>query len=201
MSLLVESIRIEFKQLQHVEYHNTRFNNARRVMFGIIDDAIDLEKKISISENISDDRYKCRITTNGKTIDYDITEYHQRETKRLKVIYCNSINYSIKTDNRDQLNSLYNQKGNCDDIIIVKNGLVTDSWATNILLFNGNEWITPKTPLLKGTMREYLIAQKTIKEEEVTIEDLTKYKKIKLVNAMIDFSRAPEISVPTDISF
>lgn len=200
MSLLVESIRIEFKQLQHVEYHNERFNNARKIMFGK-DDAIDLQKIIEIPKNISDFRYKCRITTNGETINYNIEEYHQREIQTLKVVHVDSIDYSIKTDNRNQLNSLYDQKGNCDDIIIVSNGFITDSWAANIILFNDNEWVTPNTPLLNGTMRQYLLDHKKIKEEEVKIEDLNKFKKIKLVNALIDFDRAPEISIPSGISY
>ena len=200
MSLLVESIRIEFKQLQHVEYHNARFNNARKIMFGK-NEAIDLQKIIAIPENISDNRYKCRITTNGTTINYDVTEYHQRNIQTLKVVCVDSIDYSIKTDNRDQLNSLYDQKENCDDIIIVTNGFITDSWAANIILFNGNKWVTPNTPLLNGTMRQYLLNQKKIKEEAVAIDDLNKFKKIKLVNAMIDFDRAPEISVPSGISY
>lgn len=198
--LLVESIRIEFKQLQHVEYHNMRFNSARKAMFGI-DNAIPLEEMILIPESISNNRYKCRITTNGKSINYDISEYHQKEIKSLKVVYCDTIDYSIKTDNRDQLNSLYDKKENCDDIIIVKNGLITDSSSANIILFDGKEWVTPNSPLLKGTMRQYLLTQKLVKEEEAKIENLNRYKKIKLINAMIDFDRASEVQIPSGILY
>jgi len=198
--LLVESVRIEFKQLQHVEYHNMRFNSARKTMFGA-DNKINLEEMILIPESISDNRYKCRITTDGISLHYNISEYHQKEIKSLKVVYCNTIDYSIKTDNRDQLNSLYERKENCDDIIIVKNGLVTDSSSANILLFDGKEWVTPNSPLLKGTMRQYLLNHNLIKEEEVKIENLNRYKKIKLVNAMIDFDRAPEVAIPSGILY
>ena len=37
-----------------------------------------------------------------------------------------------------------------DEILITRNGLLTDTSIANIALFNGKEWHTPKHPLLKG---------------------------------------------------
>lgn len=195
MFRLVESIRIENKQLHHIDLHNKRFNEARRKLFGIYQN-IDLSEHIQIPESISDMRYKCRVTTlDGIQIDVEITPYEQRIVKCLKLVEMDDIDYSVKTDQRQLLNKAYDQRGNCDDIIIVKNKCLTDSWAANIILYDGVMWVTPDTPLLNGVQREFLIQNKKIERRRITVDDLVNYKKIRLINALVDFDRAPEISI------
>jgi 4-amino-4-deoxychorismate lyase len=163
---------------------------------------ISLEKIIEIPDNLTINRYKCRVTISFEnTVVVSIDPYIQREIKTLKVVHDNDIEYPFKTENRLELNACYEKREGCDDIIIVKNGLITDSWAANILLFDGKSWIAPDTPLLKGVQREYLLTQNLIKSKRVTINDLPLFKKIRLVNAMIDFERAPEIEINGGVIF
>ena len=70
-----------------------------------------------------------------------------------------------------------------EDIIIVKNGFVTDSSFSNLIFFDGKEWYTPSTPLLKGTTRARLLNEKKITERVIKIEDIKNYKSISLINA------------------
>ncbi|RUM56328.1 MAG: 4-amino-4-deoxychorismate lyase, partial [Nautilia sp.] len=69
----------------------------------------------------------------------------------------------------------------------VKNGLITDTTISNLAFFDGNNWITPKTPLLKGTKREELIQKGFLKEKEIKIEDIKHFKKFAMMNAIIGF--------------
>jgi 4-amino-4-deoxychorismate lyase len=201
MYQLVESVRIENRQLHHIELHNQRLNRAMESVYGI-SAKISLEKIIEIPDNLTINRYKCRVTISFEnTVVVSIDPYIQREIKTLKVVHDNDIEYPFKTENRLELNACYEKREGCDDIIIVKNGLITDSWAANILLFDGKSWIAPDTPLLKGVQREYLLTQNLIKSERVTINDLPLFKKIRLVNAMIDFERAPEIEINGGVIF
>jgi 4-amino-4-deoxychorismate lyase len=85
---------------------------------------------------------------------YTIKPYYQCPVHSLRIVHIKHIDYSIKTDNRQQLDKAFARRNGCDDIIIVKNGFITDAWASNIILFNVNEWHTPSTPLLKGIQRE-----------------------------------------------
>ncbi|HKK81416.1 MAG TPA: aminotransferase class IV [Prolixibacteraceae bacterium] len=198
MSQIVESIRIENKQFQNIDLHNERFQKARESMFNELD-TIDLGKHIAIPSDISNKRHKCRVTYDGNTLLYTIKPYHQRPVHSLRMVHIDHIDYSIKTDNREQLDKAFALRNGCDDIIIVKNGFITDAWAANIILFNGNKWHTPSTPLLRGIQREYLINTKKILVKDITEKDLCDYTKIKLINAMIDFNRAPEIEIPTGV--
>jgi 4-amino-4-deoxychorismate lyase len=198
MSQIIESIRIENKQLQNIGLHNERFQKARKSMFNETD-LIKIEAHIKVPSDISNNRYKCRVTYDGNNLLYTIKPYYQRPVHSLRIVHIDHIDYPIKTDNRQQLDKAFAMRNGCDDIIIVKKGFITDAWAANIILFNGKEWHTPSTPLLKGTQREYLLREKQISVQTINEGDLKFYSKIKLINAMIDFYRAPEIEISKNV--
>ena len=193
MFQLVESLRIENGMLHHIRLHNHRLNNARNQLFRL-NDPVDLGKIIKLPASIGNERHKCRVTTtDGEHFSVEITPYHQREIKSLKLVHVADIDYTYKTDQRELLNQAFALRGDCDDIIIVKNGQLTDAWAANIILSDGEKWYTPSTPLLKGIQREFLLSEGIIEEKKIHYSTLHNYKKIKLINALIDFDRAPEI--------
>ena len=83
--------------------------------------------------------------------------------------------------------NLFLKKEDCDEIIIIKNSIVTDTSIANIAIFDGNIWLTSKNCLLKGTTRNRLLEDKFLVEKDITINMLKKASKIALMNAMIDF--------------
>lgn len=195
MFQLVESICIENKELQLIDLHNQRLNRSLQELFSCIA-TIDLAQIVQIPTKLNNQRYKCRVTTNdGQNFEYEIIPYQQRIIQSLQIVHCNEIDYHIKTTNRKKLDELYALRNGCDDILIVRNGLLTDSWAANILVFDGLQWITPQTPLLKGVQRAHLLKTNKISEQHIPVDSLIRYQKIKLVNAMINFDRAPEIEI------
>ena len=109
-----------------------------------------------------------------------------REIHSLQVVEDNNITYNFKSTNRDCLNALAARKGGCDEIIIVKRGLVRDTSYTNVALYDGKLWLTPRQPLLLGTKRAYLLEKKLIQEADLTLDDLRKAQKVSLFNAMIE---------------
>jgi 4-amino-4-deoxychorismate lyase len=90
---------------------------------------------------------------------------------------------------------LFAQRDNADDIVIVKNGLVTDAFAANLIFFDGQKWVTPNTPLLKGTQRQYSLDQGIISETEIKESDISSFQKVGLINAMVSFEDMPVIPV------
>jgi len=71
--------------------------------------------------------------------------------------------------------------------LIVKNSLITDTSIANIAFFDSIRWVTPALPLLKGTTREKLLREGKIFEENIHVDDLERFSKVALMNAMIDF--------------
>ena len=191
---LVESLKLKDGAIQNMNYHQSRLNSSMDELFSTTG-KIDLRQVISIPENCKSGIFKVRVVY-GQTIDkIEIKPYHYRSIQSLKVVTHDSIEYHLKYTDRKILQDLYAQRANCDDIIIVKNGFVTDSFAANLLFFDGRRWFTPSTPLLKGTKRQLLLDQRIIFEKEIRKEDIKNFQQIGLINAMIDFEEMPVVSV------
>ena len=138
---------------------------------------------------------KCRIIYAKQIEKIEFIPYQLPKIRTLKIIVDDQIEYNHKYLDRNQLDHLYRQRGACDDILIIKNGLITDTWFANILFFNGKEWITPSKPLLKGTQRSKLLDQEAIKTADIRLDDLKYFKKARIINAMIRFEDELEIEM------
>jgi 4-amino-4-deoxychorismate lyase len=84
-------------------------------------------------------------------------------------------------------------RGDCDEIILVKNGLITDTSYSNLAFFDGVQWYTPEHPLLNGVRRQALLKQKRVREKRITPDELGSFVKLSLINAMLDLG---EVEVP-----
>lgn len=191
---LFETINVLNRKLQNMEFHNKRFNRSRLEMFGI-DEMTKLEDVVEIPSDIDDGIHKCRIIYTEKIDRIEFEPYYPRNIKSLKLIECNDIDYGIKYYNREKINELYEKRGEFDDILIVKNGFITDTSQANIVFWDGSKWITPSTPLLPGTKRQRLINEKKIFEKEIKVKDLKSFKKARVINALIDLEDSPEIKI------
>lgn len=134
--------------------------------------------------------FRCRIIYEPKfleKIEIEYMPYIKRNINSFKIIKDEEIEYCYKYLDRTTIDSLFAQKGDCDEIIIVKDNLVTDTSIANIAFFIDNKWLTPKIPLLKGTTRERFLDSKKIEEANININELSKVKKVALMNAMVEF--------------
>lgn len=194
----VETIKIKNGKALALPYHQARMERTIRRFFPTLaSEEIKLSSLISPKEEMN--LYKARVvygTQGVEAIEY--APYKMKEIHSLKVVEDDEIDYTYKSTDRSALNALVAQKDECDEIIIVKNGLITDTSFTNLALFDGNRWLTPKHPLLQGTKRAQLLEAGIIQETDLTLEDLRKAEKVSLFNAMIDFGEreVAEIFLP-----
>ena len=77
----------------------------------------------------------------------------------------------------------------------MKNGFITDTTFSNIVFYDGMQWITPDTYLLNGTQRQRLLREGRIVSREVRVGDLSRFITAKPINSMLDFDTTPEISI------
>ena len=194
MSLLVESLKLKNGVVQNLEYHQTRLNRAMNELFPDVE-KIDLAKAIIVPENCVSGVFKVRVLYEDSIEKIEIEPYAFRTIQSLKVVRHESVDYHLKYTDRQILQQLFAQRGNCDDIIIVKNRLVTDSFAANLIFFDGETWFTSTTPLLKGTKRQFLLDLGIISEKEIREEDILGFQKVGLINALIDFEEMPIVPV------
>lgn len=191
---MIESIKIQFRQLQNIEWHNRRLNETCRKLYGKFID-VDLKSKIRIPKLDIEKIYKCRVLYGPDVYDIDIQEYKPRVLNKLKLIVDNDIDYRFKYEDRSAFEKLMTQKGEADDILIVKNGCITDTSYSNIVFFDGSKWITPDTYLLNGTQRQRLLQEGKIVEERITPEDLHRFKLVKPINTMLEIEFSPSVKI------
>ena len=184
MCLFIETIRKEDGVVCNLAYHNKRMNETRATHFGQLS-PLNLFDYIMPPQG--EGRTKCRVIYHEKIEEVTYVPYTVRPIHSLQLINSDVIDYHHKSTDRDALNNLFAQRCNKDDVLIVKNGLLTDTSIANIALFDGKDWFTPSTPLLKGTQRAFLLDQELIDEKQIRIEDLHFYQQITLFNAMIPF--------------
>lgn len=113
--------------------------------------------------------------------------YQMRQVSSLHLVVSDTIDYTYKSAHREELNALYAQKGMADDILIVRNGYLTDTSIANVALYDGDTWFTPAHPLLRGTKRSEFLDRQLIVEKDIPQICLKDYSHIMLFNAMIDW--------------
>lgn len=188
MNQFVETIKLKEGKVMALPYHQARMEQTIRHFFPSLAATAMPCLTDLITPKADMELFKCRVVYGSQGIEtIEYAPYVMRSVKTLKVVTSDNIDYRYKSTDRSELNRLTTQKGECDDIIIVKNGLVTDTSFTNLAIFDGNQWLTPAHPLLAGTKRAFLLEQGEIREKDITLYDLRKAEKIRLFNAMIDF--------------
>lgn len=196
MCLLLETIKVKNKELQSLDFHNERLNRTRRELFGTKDILL-LEKTIKVPENLGDGVFKCRVLYGNEIEKIEFQPYQIKEIRSLKIVDGGQINYAYKFADRQNIEKLQAESLslNAQDILIVKNGLLTDTSYANIVFFDGEKYFTPSTPLLKGTKRSQLLQKQLITERKIHVQDIQYFLFAKLINAMIDLEESPIIPI------
>jgi len=192
MCLLIETISCVDGKLQNLFWHTVRVNKSRGALFNS-KNKLSLDNT-AIPDFVKKGKWKCRLIYNEKMHGVSFEPYKVRKVYTLKVVE-SDIKYCHKFEDRTVIDSLYQQKGDADEILIIKNGLVTDTSIANVLLFDGLDWVTPEMPLLEGTMRAELISKKVVTTKRIAQKDLLSYQKIMLINAMNPFDESRSLHI------
>lgn len=186
---LFETLCIENGQVQNLALHQQRYENSLREFYAgqpydIFSIAKILQKNTALWANLQSTIIRCRIDYNATQYHLQCFPYHRKTYQRFHPVICDDIDYHLKYSDRAIFNELLKQKGDCDEIIIVKQGKITDCTIGNLILRQGSQWFTPDSPLLIGTQRSKLLQERKIIEREILLSDLHLYQEIRLINAL-----------------
>ena len=185
MCLLLESIRVENKIAEALEYHQERVDSACKLLFGNIP-KLDLFSLIESQSIPGNGLYKCRIVYDKRVRDIQFIPYKIKEIKSVKLIETGAFAYNYKFLDRSFFEKLILQNPDYDELILMRNGEITDSCFSNLAFYNGDKWLTPERPLLEGTRRQRLIDQQRISPASLHVSNIKDFKKISFINAMLD---------------
>lgn len=198
---LFETLCVDNGRIRNAEWHRRRFETSYSSLYRHCP-TYSLLDNTHISPEYRTGRFRLRISYNESSTKTEIEPYITKNITRLKVwAVAPSFDYSLKYTDRSVINNLFSQRGCCDDVLIIKNGMVTDTSACNIVFFDGQKWITPSTPLLCGTARVRLLADGTIEERPVVVRDIHKFEAFRLINALRHFDTVATTTTDNIIDF
>jgi 4-amino-4-deoxychorismate lyase len=184
MLRFIETIKLLDGQFYNMSYHQQRVDKTLKEFF---EPRLTISLKEVLSENEVPRKgfFKCRVVYGNQVFLVEFLPYQIKQIHSLKVIESSLIRYDFKFESREALATLYERRGGCDEVVIVKDKMVTDASYANLIFKRGNEWFTPSSYLLNGTMRQSLLDKGIIKEEAISINDIRKFEKAKLINSML----------------
>ena len=182
---LFETLAVKDGQILNIEYHQARYERSLHAYYAHQRIQIfDLAQMLQIPSACHQGLFRCRLDYNHQLVQAAYYPYQQRHLRRFKPIICNDIDYHLKYSNREQLNVLFAQRGEYAEIMIIKDGKITDCSIGNLIFKKENQWFTPDSPLLTGTQREKLLAEGKIIECPIRIEELPQFSEVRLINAL-----------------
>ncbi|MGQ0287366.1 aminotransferase class IV family protein [Pasteurellaceae bacterium 22721_9_1] len=186
---LFETICIEQGKIKNIAFHQQRYQSSLLHFYGksavkIYDLLALIEEKREFHTALFNALCRCRLSYNAQDVNIELFPYQRKSYQRFHPVVCDDIDYGLKYQNRDRLNKLLAQRGDADEIIVIKQGKVTDCSIGNLIFRQNKQWFTPDSPLLEGTQRAYLLQQKKIKAIPIFAEDIAKFDEIRIINAM-----------------
>jgi 4-amino-4-deoxychorismate lyase len=192
MCRFIESICLRDGAFQNLDLHEERMQRALAFLKSTT--KLNLTQLLQSKEVPAHGWWKCRILYDDQSQEFSFEQYQPKPISSFKLINDNSIEYPHKFADRSKLDRLIQMREGCDDIIIVKDGKVTDSWYANLIFKKNNEWFTPQSYLLPGIMREKLLRDKSINLADITVSNIRTFEKVKVINSLLGFA-GPEVSI------
>ena len=194
--MFLETICILNGEVQNIEAHKKRMQETASYFRFNAPELPDIEALLT--DGLRESKIKCRVCYHYDITSIRFEKYIPRNIKSLKLINIFP-DYSFKFSNRKVIDDLQKLRDGCDDILIVHNGLITDTSYSNVVFRKGSEFFTPNFPLLNGTKRQKLLENKCIKEAEISVDSIKQYDRVWLINALLDIE--DDISLPVNQIF
>ena len=161
--MFIETVKIVSSVVQQARRHEARMREC-----GLLAADFDLQR-LQIPAEFAEGVVKCSIRYSDKVESVNYLPYSPRPIRRLKLVECDDIDYSRKYADRRTLEALREKRGECDDVLIVKNGFVTDTSYSNIVFLESGR----------------------IKQRRITAAGTQDFLCAYMINAMLDLEDNP----------
>lgn len=128
--------------------------------------------------------YRCRMEYDTENCFMRMEEYHYHPIRTLQLVEAGTMDYPFKFTDRRMIEERYARRGTCHDILIVRDGMITDTSTANIVFRKEGKLYTPSAPLLRGTARARLLNKGKINEISISVDELGRYSGFTLINAL-----------------
>ena len=188
--LLLETIRLVDGQPQLLAHHQARVDHSRNRYYAKAP-AFRLSRVIEELTLPPTGVHKLRILYADRLHDHEVVPYTIRPVRSLRIVHADALRYGRKYADRSEIERLFAQRENCDDVLIVQHNHLTDSSYANLAFHDGSGWYTPAWPLLRGTRRAALIEAGVLRPIVIRLRDLYHFEQVRLLNSMMEWEEGP----------
>ncbi|MDT4848203.1 Amino-transferase class IV [compost metagenome] len=182
-----ETFKLLNGQLCNPEFHLARIRKTQAAFFSTA--GFEINEVYATLKDYPEGLFKVRVDYDSSITGIRADLYEIQPHRKLGIAEAGDFDYAFKFADRDFFSKSLEAYPDCDDVLFLKNGFITDTSYCNVALFNGEEWITPSDFLLPGTKRAALIHSGVLREAPVTLSDLPGFEAIAFINAMRDFEK------------
>ena len=200
--MFIETLRIQDGHPCHLDDHTDRMRRTAK-HFGFTAPTLPHDIEARLPDDLHSGTVRCRVLYDHTLREITFTPYCKRRIERLIAVDAGAMDYAFKYADRSPLARPQIPLAETDELLFVRNGCVTDTSYTNLILRRGDELVTPDTFLLDGTCRRRLLRTGRMRTARVRLSDLPAYDELLLVNAMMPLDEAirlPISAVHSDLS-
>ena len=192
--MFIETIRIQDGHVCHLSDHTDRMRRTAD-HFGFTAPTLPTDLASLVPDELRTGTVRCRVMYDHTLREVTFTPYRRRHIERLFAVDAGTTAYAFKYADRAPLARPDVPLEASDELLFVREGLLTDTSYTNLVLRRGRELVTPDTFLLDGTCRRRLLRTGQIRTARIRLQDLPTYDELLLINAMMPLREA--IRLPT----
>lgn len=192
MSRFLETICIRDGQPMHLAWHQRRVDATLKAFYPkeyTEPDAFPLFEILLSCSFPTAGACRCRIEYDLNALSVEFFPYESRTVSTLQLIEAPSgYDYRYKYVDRKVLEDLFAQRGDADDVLITRDGWITDTSIANITFRKDDRWYTPSMPLLAGTTWKRLVASGTLIPRPIHQNDVKRFDVFKVFNALNEWN-------------
>ena len=192
--MFIETIRIQDGHACHLSNHTDRMRRTAD-HFGFTAPTLPHDLEAHLPADLRTGTVRCRVVYDHTLREVTFTPYRRRQIERLFAVDAGTTDYAFKYADRAPLTRPQISLAETDELLFIRDGCLTDTSYTNLVLRRGDELVTPDTFLLDGTCRRRLLREGVVRTEPVRLHDLPTYDELLLINAMMPLREA--IRLPT----
>jgi len=193
MKQFIETICILDGKPIHLMWHQRRVDSTLAHFYPHHHHSWRLEECIQVPSELCESPSKCRILYDAHHFEIHYEPFTKKTISSLKIVEASpEIEYSYKYADRSVLEDLFGKKDEADDILISREGWVTDTSIANIAFMANGRWYTPSLPLLAGTTWKRLVSERILIPKPINLKEILNFECFKVYNALHDFETAAQ---------
>ena len=192
--MFIETIRIQDGHVCHLSDHTDRMRRTAD-HFGFTAPTLPQDLEARLPTDLRTGTVRCRVLYDHTLREVTFTPYRRRHIERLFAVDAGTTTYAFKYADRAPLARPQISLAETDELLFIRDGYLTDTSYTNLVLRRGRELVTPDTFLLDGTCRRRLLREGVVRTARIRLHDLPTYDELLLINAMMPLREA--IRLPT----